>query len=212
MTTKKVITLSTVKQLIDLNGSSTNFDLTFTARSLDNSEFYALVVDQRTLDSDIPLQFKLAKGSISANIVTDKNVYQNHFLCLKSDKPTQVEVIIDKKEILPQLLPQPQHPYSQSNAQRQTPSLRSPISQPKTNWTLIITVLALGATGAFAYYYFFYNKKNTKESTIITSQPMSIPEPIPTPMPIPIQKSILPETPPKPTLSARLSSLLNPHN
>lgn len=209
MTTKNVITLSTVKQLIDLNGSSTNFDLTFTARSLDNSDFYALVVDQRTLDSDIPLQFKLAKGSISANIVTDKNVYQNHFLCLKSDKPTQVEVIIDKKEIQPQLPPQP-NPYSQSNAQRQNPSLRSPVSQPKTNWTLIIMVLTLGAAGAFAYYHFFYNKKNTKESTIINSQIMSIPEPMS--IPTPIQKSILPETPPKPTLSARLSSLLNSHN
>jgi len=114
MTTKKVITLSSVKQLIDLNGTSTNFDITFTAKSLDNSDFYALVVDQKILDSNAPLEFRLAKGSISANIISDNNVYQNHFLCLKSDKKCQIEVVIEKKEI----------PYVNRNIQ-------NPISNPK---------------------------------------------------------------------------------
>jgi len=177
MTTKKVITLSSVKQLIDLNGSSTNVDITFTAKSLDNSDFYALVVDQKTLDSNIPLEFKLAKGSISANIISDNNVYQNHFLCLKSDKPCQVEVVIDKKEI--QSAIPPPKPIDPSIIQRQREHFVQTQQNTKnksTNWVLIFVVCALAA-GGLAYYYFVYTKK--KEKMTILEVPVQHAPPVP---------------------------------
>ena len=205
MTTKKVITLSSVKQLIDLNGNSTNVDITFTAKSLDNSDFYALVVDQRTLDSNVPLEFKLAKGSISANIISDNNVYQNHFLCLKSDKTCQVEVVIDKKEIqyvnrnipIPIVKPKPLN-ESVIHQQRGHFAQSNQIKKNKsTNWVLIFAVCALAA-GGIAYYYFVYIKKKAK-MTIAQKVVSGLPEPI---------TKITSETETSNSFSTRLSKLL----
>jgi hypothetical protein len=69
--------LSKVKQLIDLNGDLTNFNLTFNVESSNGSEFEAIVVDQATLDNNASLDYKKAPGSISGSIIADKNVYQN---------------------------------------------------------------------------------------------------------------------------------------
>lgn len=210
MTTKKVITLSSVKQLIDLNGNSTNVDITFTAKSLDNSDFYALVVDQRTLDSNVPLEFKLAKGSISANIISDNNVYQNHFLCLKSDKTCQVEVVIDKKEIqyvnrnipIPIAKPksldesvihQQRGHFAQTNQTNQIKKNKS------TNWVLIFAVCALAA-GGIAYYYFVYIKK--KEKMTNAQKVLRVPQPQEPIAQIPL------ETETSNSFSTRLSKLL----
>ena len=51
----------------------------------DNSEFEVVVVDQNTLDNSPELEFRQTSGgTMSANIISDKNVYQNYFLVLKS--------------------------------------------------------------------------------------------------------------------------------
>ena len=184
MSAKKILSLTGGggKQLIDLNGISANFDLTFTATSSDNSEFHALVVDQNTLDK-VPhdsLEFKKATGSISGNIVSDKNVYQNYFLCLKSDKPCQIEVVINKKEIHPKPQPPPSHPPLRVNA----PTPDKPIVKPSsTNWKLFIIIIVLIVGGGLCYYMYVNKKKQQKNrgientmtpsiSTLITSPSM----------------------------------------
>jgi len=155
----KTLSLTTGKQLLDLNGSSINFDLTFTAKSLDNSPFDAIVIDQATLDSNVNLEFQHASdGIISANIISDKNVYQNYYLCLKSDKPCQVEVAIDKKEIKANL---PAEPLPLPLPLSQSAHLKPPTKLDKTNWTLIGIAIILFALGGL-YYYYTYNKKNIK--------------------------------------------------
>jgi hypothetical protein len=88
-----------MKKLIDLNGQSVNFDINFRVESVDGSEFEMLVLDQTTLDNIQEFNYKKVKGSISGNVLSDKNVYQNHFLILKANKPTNVDVIINKKEL-----------------------------------------------------------------------------------------------------------------
>jgi len=93
--------VSSVKQLIDLNGETTNFDLTFTATSDDDEPFDILIVDQDILDNNKNLEYKHANGTISGNLVSDKNIYKNYYLILKSDKPCKVTVTIDKTEIEP---------------------------------------------------------------------------------------------------------------
>ena len=102
--TKMVITtknykLSKIKQLIDLNGDLVNFDLTFSVKSTDGSNFEALVVTQEQIDSGEPLEYKKADGSISGSIVADKDLYQNYFLLLKSDNPVECEVKIDVNNV-----------------------------------------------------------------------------------------------------------------
>lgn len=102
MSVKKNLSLTDRQQLVDLNEDTVNFNLNFTVVSKDKVPFYLIVVDQNTLDKDDPLEFKHCdKGVISGNIISDKDVYQNYYLCLKADNPCDVQVIIDKKEISP---------------------------------------------------------------------------------------------------------------
>ena len=55
---KKIYTLGKIKQLIDLNGDSTNFDLSFKVTCADDTHFHVLVVDQETLDNNQELEYK----------------------------------------------------------------------------------------------------------------------------------------------------------
>ena len=55
---KKTYTLGKIKQLIDLNGDSTNFDLSFNVTCQDDIPYNILVVDQTTLDNTPELQYK----------------------------------------------------------------------------------------------------------------------------------------------------------
>ena len=183
MSVKKILSVTSGQQLIDLNEETTNFDLTFTAKSLDNSHFDVLVVDQTTLDNNPKLEFKRAKGVISGNIISDKNVYQNYFLCLKSEKPCDVEIVINKKEIQPRpkepIKPvfnnPPPHPPPPPTL---PPPINSPSKTSKTNWKLIfIVIIILGASGA-AYY--IYNKKKREKITI--QNPNVIPILTPSPL------------------------------
>lgn len=97
--TKKTYKLSKIKQLIDLNGDSTNFDIQFRVASRNGEPFDILVVDQTTLDNSPELQYKKANGQMSGNMVQDKNVYQNYFIVLKADDPCECDVEIIKKEL-----------------------------------------------------------------------------------------------------------------
>ena len=74
MSNIKNIKLTPIKQLIDLNGDKVNFDLTFNATSANKVPFDALVVTQKMLDSETPLEYKkVTEGTINGNIVSDKD-------------------------------------------------------------------------------------------------------------------------------------------
>jgi hypothetical protein len=154
MSVTKTLALTNRQQLFDLNGETTNFDLTFTATSQDGSPFHVLVVDQTTLDNTPDLEYKLANGTISGNIVSDKNVYQNYFLCMKADKPCSVNVEINKKEIAPK--PKTPPPPMRS----MTPSAIPPVKPNNTNWKMIIIAIVIIGGGALLYY--MYNKKKSE--------------------------------------------------
>jgi len=100
MSNVKNIKLTPIKQLIDLNGDKVNFDLTFNATSANKVPFDALVVTQKMLDSETPLEYKkVTEGTINGNIVSDKGVYDNYLLLLKSDTPVDCQITIDIKDI-----------------------------------------------------------------------------------------------------------------
>lgn len=99
-TVQKSYTLSSKPQLIDLNGDSVNFELSFSATNTKGQDFYAVVVDQEILDSgQEPQYMKTEKGTISANIVSDSGTYTSYYLMLKSEKPCEVLVTISKQEV-----------------------------------------------------------------------------------------------------------------
>ncbi len=148
---KKTYTLGKIKQLIDLNGDSTNFDLSFKVTCQDDTPYNLLVVDQTTLDNTPELQYKEARKSISGNIVADKNVYQNYFLILKSEKPCVVDVELTKK-VLPKTpsgpiesgpIPGPGNPVPSSRP-RKTVISSPPSSIPWKKIGLIALVVVIG--------------------------------------------------------------------
>lgn len=101
-TINKVISVDNYKKLIDLNEDSINFDITFTVSSENGEPFNVVIVDQTMLDSGKELEYKtITDGSISGKLVNDKNVYQNYFLCLRSDSPCKCNVQIIRKDIQP---------------------------------------------------------------------------------------------------------------
>ena len=103
MSNVTIYKLSNIKQLIDLNKDKKNFELDFQVESSDGKHFDALIVTQEMLDSENPLEYQKAQGFISGKIVADKDVYQNFFLLLKSNEPVECKVMINIKDILPNL-------------------------------------------------------------------------------------------------------------
>ena len=95
--------LTNIKQLIDLNKDKINFELDFQVESLNGIHFDALVVTQEMLDSETQLVYQKAEGFISGKIISDKNIYQNYFLLLKSNEPVECKVSISIKEIPPNI-------------------------------------------------------------------------------------------------------------
>ena len=182
------------QQLVDLNGETTNFDLTFTAKSTTGSEFDVLVVDQATLDSNPTLDFKRTNGgTISGNIVSDKDTYQNYFLCIKADNPTEINVTINKREIPPnqthqqqpgqQMHPQRQpnqqmHPQRQPNQQMQQPNqqmqqmqqqnrlLPQQVPQQSDGGMSMrkLLYIAIAVVGGGFILYYFYTRMSTRKS------------------------------------------------
>ena len=98
-TTVKNIKLSPIKQLFDLNGELSNFDLYFEILTK-NVPFDVLVVTQKILDTNNDLQYRnVANGFINGNIVSDKGVYDNYFLLIKSNQECDCQIKITIKEI-----------------------------------------------------------------------------------------------------------------
>ena len=142
--------IGTIKKLIDLNGTSTNFELNFRVSNTEGKKFYLVVVDQTTLDGESPLDYKEVTGSLSGNIVADKNVYQNYFLILKADEEIDVNVELEFKEI-----------------EKYTPPPPAPIvekEEKQINWTkILICIVLVSSICAVVYWLYFRNKTNSDD-------------------------------------------------
>ncbi len=155
--TNKTYPCSDVRQLIDLNGDATNFNAKFTLTSEKGDEFDMLIVDQTMLDNQKELQYKrVTEGTISGKIELDKNVYQNYFIILKSDKPTDINVELEF-ERLPDRMPT----QEQYNPQIQ----HGPPPPPKKSklWVKILIGVAIVAAIVLIYFMFFHKKEEKKD-------------------------------------------------
>lgn len=151
--TKKTYTLGKIKQLIDLNGDTTNFDLSFNVTCKDDVTFNLLVVDQTTLDNTEVLAYKDVYKGMSGSIVTKENIYQNYYLVLKSDTPCTVEVEITKK-ILETFIPESPVTTREIQPETETPS------ETTINWKKII-ILAIIIILGIVILWWLYSKNTT---------------------------------------------------
>jgi hypothetical protein len=158
VTTKKTYSVGKVKQLIDLNGDSVNFNTTFKVTSHNNQPFDLVVVDQTHLDNTQNLEYKnVDNGHISGSVKQDKNVYQNYFLVLKADNPCECDVEINKED----LVPTPQQVEKPVQLQ-QTP----PKKDDGYNWVKIFLVLG-GLVCVGLIIYWLYRKKNSSNLDLV---------------------------------------------
>ena len=173
MTKTTTIDVNNIQQLIDLNGEMTNFKITFNVKSEDGSEFNAVVIDQHTLDNNATPEFKTTKnGELSGTIIADKNVFQNYYLALKSDKPVVCTLNIDIEEIPPQNI---------ENFVGNSDDDKSIFS----NWKIILLIVGiLCVVGYGIYMYFFAKSPNTEILSSIVATENSIPVLVPTPIEI----------------------------
>jgi hypothetical protein len=195
---QKTYTVNKHRQLVDLNGDSINFDLTFTCTSKDNAPFDVLVVDQATLDATPTLQYKKANGTISGNIVADKNIYQNYFLVLKAGKPCEVTVKTIKKDIPPSV---PKPPVPRMATPR--PPLKPPVRPGKKSWKNITLAIIIVGGGALLIFLYLQNKKKASAATTAAS-PATTVVPLST-----VSSGPPPPPPPSPSPSPSLGGLLD---
>ena len=175
---KKTYHLTKVKQLIDLNQDSTNFDLSFKVTCHDDTPFHVLVVDQTTLDNSEELNYKETKNIISGNILADKNIYQNYFLILKSEKECKVDVELIKKE-LPRTPDKIDPPKQLQNNERK---MQFQAPSESFNWKKI-GLLTVVIVGGLALLWYFYKKSNKKavisdntEASVLSQEKDPIPK------------------------------------
>lgn len=155
--------LGPTEQLIDLNDDLTNYELKFTVKTVNGAPFHGAVVNQAQISAGEFDYKNCPMGEFGATLVADKDVYQNYFLALKSDKPCECTVEIDKKEIPP--APKPPAPKSLPSSMLKDSSKSNETS---IDWKLIaLFVVILG--GGVAAYYFVGNKSGKDDSDALTA-------------------------------------------
>ncbi len=184
MTSVKTYSVSNKIQLIDINHDMINFKVEFVLSS--DKPFYALIVDQDTLDNtEIQnIEFRYVENNISGEVVSDKNTYQNYYVVLRSDTPTEVRVQLittplpeyleQEEDQYPQQPQQPQKQHPQSSQQTQQPRLEETVKTDKTdnasmlsfkNIVLLILIIAV----LLGLYYYYSKKSSASKDGIRTS-------------------------------------------
>ena len=170
---RKTYSINSIQQLIDLNQDSKNFKLTFKCESKNpNDKYQILVLNQSQLDSQDSnkVQYKNVTHRISGNIQADKDIYQNYFLVIKSDKDCIVDIEIDKQEIPPNIPNNPPNiPNNPPNYLNSQNNSKNPTTFPKktnksflrSNLFLWSVILIIG--GMLLYYIFFTKLDKTKK-------------------------------------------------
>ena len=156
----KEIIIHDTQQLVDINGDAVNFNAECKVTSDSDQEFEMVITNQEFLDSGNELQFHKAKKEISGNFTSDKNIYQNHYMVLKSTSPMNVRVEVNIEPL----------PMKNLN-----PVIESP--KYNINWKYILIGISIVIVGASIYYYIYYY--NTKKSKYNFKPKISISNTIP---------------------------------
>jgi len=164
MNENKMVKLTKYMQLIDLNKEMTNFDINFSVKERSGKSFQLAVVDQTTLDSGSDIQYETINGETSANLISNKDVYQNYFLCLKTIENKSDNVVVDININGREIPAETVTNTTQNTTQNTTPQIvkteTGVVAFLKKNWKVIVAVIVLITIGVFVYYYYF-NKSST---------------------------------------------------
>lgn len=171
-TTQKTYSLTSKPQLVDLNGDATNFDLSFSATSTKGQNFFAVVLDQSTLDTGEEPQYRLTEGgTISANVVSESGVTEDYYLMLKSDKePCEVLVTItitSQNTLPPRSEQTSSNLHSKKEQMSEPPQRDMPPKEKKkggmSKFMIFALVIGVVAIGGAIFYFKVIKKKNNPD-------------------------------------------------
>lgn len=180
----KTYNVGTMKQLIDLNGNSVNFDLNFHVVSKDRKPFQLVVVDQATLDNNPNLEYqRVDNGEISGQVIQDKNIYQNFFMVLRSEQPCECTVQTIKKDLPIQQQPPKQEPRQEPRQPQPTLPKNSLVHSSNTitnqrtfPWFKLFIFICLAIAAYYLYQNYVNKKDEVKEANMIPSMlPSALP-------------------------------------
>jgi hypothetical protein len=181
MSMSKLINVSNVQQLIDLNQDLVNFKLDFKVSSENNTPFNAVVASQAKLDSGETLAFKnVDNGSIAGNIIADTGDKQNYYLVLKSETPTKCKLEINLEEIPinQKILERKEEEKVKEFQQHQQylHNLKKMESKHTSFFNTKNLIIFSLIFGGILFYYLFYVKKNLSiPNEVVSSQLADIP-------------------------------------
>lgn len=174
----KKLTLTRVKQLIDLNEDLKNFEVQFSVVSDNQAPFLATVIDQTILDNTDNFSYQTVEnGTITGEVKHDKNTYQNHYLLLKADNPCVVTVNIRRRQIAGETPPLPQ-PIVQQAPPELVPDGASQAGDSQDNTSIWKTLFILLGVGLFIYGMYKIFCDSPKKDTPSPSAPVAFNRPI----------------------------------
>jgi hypothetical protein len=137
------LTVGKELKIVDLNNGLTNFESTFTVKSIKKEPFKLVAVNEKALDDVSKLEYKLAdQGVISGQIFSDIDVPNNFILVLVANDEieTDVEIDITRNEIKPwsrtpkpKQQEQPQKQPENANPQTQQSNQKPDVVKPQKN-------------------------------------------------------------------------------
>lgn len=98
----KLLNLTSMKQLVDINQNYTNFKCDFhvVSTSTPPKPFEIIVINQRLLDQKDDIDFMYVEnGETTGEFTMDKNIYDNWFIALRASDPTTVSVKISTEPL-----------------------------------------------------------------------------------------------------------------
>jgi hypothetical protein len=170
--TESKISLGEKMEIIQLNGSLTNFHSEFKIVSEDNAPFSAVVINHKSLDEmgEENVEFKSApKGIFSGEITEASDEYDNWYIAVKAPKQTNALLTIDTVEI---------SPLKNEEEAREEASQKKGLSP----LTIVIIVAVLLVLGFIVYKFFFSGGSSgaaiySAPAPVLTAAPPSAPEP-----------------------------------
>jgi hypothetical protein len=169
--TESKISLGEKMEIIQLNGSLTNFHSEFKIVSEDNAPFSAVVINHKSLDEmgEENVEFKSApKGIFAGEITEASDEYDNWYIAVKAPKPTNALLTIDTVEISP--------------LKHEEDVQEAPQKKGLSPLTIVMIVAVLLVLGFIVYKFFFSGGSSTAAiysapAPVLAAAPLRAPEP-----------------------------------
>ncbi len=173
---EKKLVLNEKQQMVDLNEDLVNFRLNLKVTPQKKGEYQAASVKQTDLDSG-NVNYQTFSKPFAAKIENTDNVYQNHFLCLKSNTNQECLIQVERQALERTPDPEPE-PQFAAPVEQQPPQMQMPVTKSTSgifSMKNIILMLVVLGIGVGIYFMWFSGGAKSKNSCTVTEMPASKP-------------------------------------